>query len=237
MGNVGLMPAPATDAEVRQRAFRGLALFLATLATLVFLPAWSLTYWQGLVYWLVFAGSCIAITLNLMAKDPDLLRRRIQAGAAAETEPTQKMIQAIASVAFIATIIVPPLDHLFGWSYVPAVLSIVADALAALGFYGVFLTFRENSFAAATIQVETEQRVISTGPYAVVRHPMYATAGVMILVTPLALGSWWGLVPAVLLGAGVVMRLLDEERFLVTNLSGYADYQRRTRYRLVPGIW
>ena len=223
------MSEPATEAEVRQRAFRGLAFLLATLAILIFLPAWSLTYWQGLVYWLVFAGSCIAITLDLMARDPELLRRRLEAGAGAESEPTQKIIQAVASLAFIATILVPPLDHLVGWSEVPAAASLAADALAALGFYGVYRTFRANSFASATIGVDSGQRVIATGPYAVVRHPMYAAAGVMVLATPVALGSWWGLIPAVALMAGIVIRLLDEERFLAASLPGYADYQLPTR--------
>jgi protein-S-isoprenylcysteine O-methyltransferase Ste14 len=226
-----------SDANVTAAAFRGLGFFLVVMALMIFVPAWSLTYWQGLVYWLVFAGSCLAITLGLMARDPDLLRRRLQAGAAAEAEPTQKAIQAVASVAFIATILVPPFDHLLGWSNVPAATSIVADVLAALGFYGVYLTFRENSFAAATIRVEGEQPVITTGPYALVRHPMYASAGVMVLATPIALGSWWGLIPAVLLMAAIVVRLLDEERFLAFNLPGYAAYMQRTRFRLVPGIW
>ena len=225
------------DAEVRSAAFRGLGFFLATLAALIFLPAWSLTYWQGLAYWLIFAGACVAITLRLMARDPELLRRRLQAGAGAEAERTQKIIQGIASVCFIATIVVPPIDTRLGWSNVSAVSSIAADVLVALGFYGVYLTFLENSFAAATIQVEGEQRVIATGPYALVRHPMYAAAGVMVLATPIALGSWWGLIPAALLMAGIVVRLLDEERFLAVNLPGYAEYMRATRFRLVPGIW
>jgi protein-S-isoprenylcysteine O-methyltransferase Ste14 len=225
------------DADVRSAAFRGLGFFLLTLAVLIFLPAWSLTYWQGLAYWLIFAGSCTAITAGLMARDPELLRRRLQAGAGAEAERTQKIIQGITSVCFIATMVVPPIDYRLGWSNVPAGYSIAADVLVALGFYGVYLTFRENSFAAATIQVEGDQRVISTGPYALVRHPMYAAAGVMVLATPIALGSWWGLVPAVLLMAGIVVRLLDEERFLSVNLPGYAGYMRGTRFRLVPGIW
>jgi protein-S-isoprenylcysteine O-methyltransferase Ste14 len=140
-------------------------------------------------------------------------------------------------VCFLATILAPALDHLLGWSNVPPALSVAADVLVALGFYGVYLAFRENSFAAATIQVEGDQRVIDQGPYALVRHPMYAAAGLMMLATPIALGSWWGLIPAMLLVAAVVFRLLDEERFLAFNLPGYAAYMRRTRFRLVPGIW
>ena len=137
----------------------------------------------------------------------------------------------------VATYVISPLDHRFGWSTVPAWLTLAADAIVALGFYGFFLTFRQNAFAAATVKVESEQRVISTGLYAVVRHPMYASAVPLFLVTPLALGSWWGLVPAALLLATLVWRLLDEERYLARNLPGYTDYQNRVRTRLVPGIW
>jgi protein-S-isoprenylcysteine O-methyltransferase Ste14 len=230
--------APAArDPQLSRQTFRGLGFFLATLAILIFVPAWSLTYWQGLLYWLVFAASTTAITLYFLRRDPALIGRRLNAGAVAESEPTQKIIQTASSVCFIATIIVPALDHLFGWSAVPPWVVIIADVIAALGFYGVFLTFRANSFAAATIQVDPDQRVVSSGPYAVVRHPMYAAAGLMILATPVALGSWWGLIPAVLLIAGVAVRLLDEERFLVLNLPGYARYRKHIRFRLVPGIW
>jgi protein-S-isoprenylcysteine O-methyltransferase Ste14 len=201
------------------------------------LPAWSLTYWQGWSYWLVFAGACTAITLNLMANDPGLLERRLQAGPGAEAEPTQRAIQAVASVCFIATILAPALDHLLGWSNVPPALSVAADVLVAVGFYGVYLAFRENSFAAATIQVEGDQRVIDRGTLRVGAPPDVRRRRLMMLATPIALGSWWGLIPAVLLVAAVVFRLLDEERFLAFNLPGYAAYMRRTRFRLVPGIW
>ncbi len=231
-----VVPA-ARGSQLSRQTFRGLGFFLAVLAILIFVPAWSLTYWQGLLYWLVFAASTTAITLYFLRHDPALIGRRLDAGAIAESEPAQKIIQTAASVCFIATILVPPLDHLFGWSTVPAWVVIIADVIAALGFYGVFLTFRENSFAAATIQVDTDQRVVSSGPYAVVRHPMYAAAGLMVLATPIALGSWWGLIPAVLLIATIVVRLLDEERFLVLNLPGYARYRKQMRFRLVPGVW
>ena len=230
--------APAAGGgELRRIAFRGLGLLLAALAILIFLPAWTLAYCRGALYWLVFAGSATAITVYFLRRDPALIARRVDAGTTAETQPNQKVIQAVASVCFLATLVVSSLDHRFGWSEVPVWVSIVADLLVALGFAGVFLTFRENSFAAATITVTDDQPVVSTGPYAIVRHPMYAAAGVLILATPPALGSWWGLIPAVLLMAGIVVRLLDEERFLVLNLPGYARYRRARRFRLVPGIW
>jgi protein-S-isoprenylcysteine O-methyltransferase Ste14 len=133
--------------------------------------------------------------------------------------------------------ILPSLDHRFSWSAVPLLAVVVGDALTALGFFIVFRVFKENSFTAATIEVAPDQRVISTGPYAIVRHPMYSGALVMLVGTPLALGSWWGLLMSVLMIFAIAWRALDEERFLRKNLSGYAEYCQIVRYRLVPFVW
>jgi protein-S-isoprenylcysteine O-methyltransferase Ste14 len=223
--------------DLAKRAFAGFVKFQIALALMIFLPAWSPRYWQGWLYWLLFGASCGVITLYFLRHDRALIERRMQAGPGAETEPTQKLILTFASIALVATYVIAPLDHRFGWSGVPAWLALFADVIVALSFYGFFLTFRQNAFAAATVRVESEQRVVSTGLYAVVRHPMYAFAVLLFLATPLALGSWWGLVPAILLLAALVWRLLDEESYLARKLPGYADYQRRVRTRLVPGIW
>ncbi len=223
--------------DLARRALSGFARFQLALWLMIFLPAWSLAYWQGWVYWLLFGSLCVLITLYFLRHDRALIERRMQAGPGAESEPRQKLILKVASIALIAMYIVSPLDHRFGWSFVPAWLALIADALVVLGFYGFFLPFRENASAAATVRVESDQRVISTGPYAVVRHPMYAAAVPLFLATPLALASWWGLIPAALLIATLVSRLLDEERYLARNLPGYTDYQRKVRTRLVPGVW
>jgi protein-S-isoprenylcysteine O-methyltransferase Ste14 len=226
-----------TNDDLAKRAFSGFVKFQIALALMIFLPVWSLAYWQGWLYWLLFGASCVVITLYFLRHDRALIERRMQAGPGAETEPRQKLILTFASVGLIAMYVVSPLDYRFGWSFVPAWLTLVGDALVVLSFYGIFLTFRENAFAAATVRVESEQRVISSGPYAVVRHPMYTAALALFLGTPLALGSLWGLIPAALLCAAIVLRLLDEENYLARNLPGYTDYQRRVRTRLVPGIW
>ena len=131
----------------------------------------------------------------------------------------------------------PALDHRFAWSHPPVAVEIAGDVLVAVGFFVVYRVFRENSFTAATIEVSTGQKVISTGPYAIVRHPMYAGALGMLLGTPLALGSWWGLLLMLPMTLVIVLRLLAEEKFLATNLPGYVEYGRRVRYRLVPSIW
>ena len=223
--------------DLTRRSLKGLARFQLALALMIFLPAWSLTYWRGLAYWIVFGAACFGLTLYFVRNDPKLVERRMNAGPTAESEPTQKIILWCASAALIATYIASALDHRFGWSQVSAGTALLGDALVLIGFYGIFVTFKENSFAAATVRAESEQRVVSSGPYALMRHPMYTSALIMFVGTPLALGSWWGLLPALLLAATIVWRLIDEERFLARNLPGYAAYQRDVRARLVPGVW
>lgn len=138
---------------------------------------------------------------------------------------------------FAAMPVLSALDHRFGWSAVPASVVILGEALIVLSYVGFYVVFRENTYGAATVQVAEGQTVISTGPYAVVRHPMYSGALLMMLGMPLALGSWRGLLMIVPAIAGIVARLLDEERFLATNLEGYSDYMRKVHYRLVPHVW
>jgi protein-S-isoprenylcysteine O-methyltransferase Ste14 len=217
--------------------FFGFAFLMLVLALALFLPAGSLSFWQAWVYLADFAGCTILITAYLMRNDQDLLARRVRGGPTAETQRSQQIIQSLASLFFIALFIIPGLDFRFRWSNVPPAVSWVADGFVALGFYIVFLVFRENSYTSATIEVSGEQRVISSGPYAVVRHPMYAGAFLLLLATPLALGSWVSIplpIPVILV---IIVRLLDEEKFLSANLSGYEAYRQKVRYRLVPYVW
>ena len=215
----------------------GLANLIIILALLLFLPAWSFHYWQAWIFLLVFSVSVLLITLYFLQKDPRLIESLIKAGPAAEQQKNQKIIQALASLFFILPFIVASLDHRFGWSHVPTYLVLLGDLLVTLGLYIVFLVFRENSFTSATIEIQQEQKVISTGPYAVIRHPMYSGAFIMLLGVPLALGSWWALIFVFLLFAAIVWRLLEEEKFLAKNLTGYVSYRQKVRYRLIPYIW
>jgi len=223
--------------DLFKRALKGLARFQIALAMIIFLPAWSLAYWQGWLYWMLFGAACFALTLYFLRHDPSLVERRMKAGPRAESEPRQKLIMTIASAGMIALYLVSVLDHGFGWSHVPMAVSLIADVLVLLGFAGIFWTFRENAYAAATVRVERNQPVIATGPYALVRHPMYAAALPLFLATPPALGSWYGLIPAAAVVAAIVWRLLDEEQHLTRNLPGYAEYGSRVHARLIPGVW
>ena len=138
---------------------------------------------------------------------------------------------------FFAVLIVPGLDYRFHWSQVPAAIVVLGDMLLVLSLAMIFFVFRENSYAASTIKVEAEQRVITTGPYRLVRHPMYSAALILFLATPLALGPAWGLIVAIPLVAALVARLRDEERYLSAHLPGYYAYRQQVSYRLVPLVW
>jgi protein-S-isoprenylcysteine O-methyltransferase Ste14 len=222
---------------LRSRALTGLTQFVLIIGALLFGSAWSLRYWQAWLFLAVFGASVTAITVYLLRNDTALLERRLRAGASAEKEKSQKIIQAVANIFFLSLIIVPGLDHRFSWSHLPVWLSVAGDGLVVIGLSIVFLVFRENTYTSGVIEVAPDQRVISTGPYRIVRHPMYAGAFVMIFGVPLALGSTWGLLCCLPLMAAIVMRLKDEERYLVRHLAGYAEYLERTRYRLIPGLY
>jgi protein-S-isoprenylcysteine O-methyltransferase Ste14 len=222
---------------LHRKAFVGLAILFLVMAALLFVSAGTLHYWQAWTYLAVYFGASIAITLYLVKKDPELLARRMSGGPFAEKEPAQRIIMSITSLGFIALAIVPALDRRFGWSDVPVYAVALGDAVMLLGWLGIYFVFRENSFAAATIQSSADQRVISTGPYAWVRHPMYAAALVMLLGISPALGSWWGIPIVIAILPALIWRLKDEERFLVRNLPGYPEYQGRVRYRLLPFVW
>jgi protein-S-isoprenylcysteine O-methyltransferase Ste14 len=219
------------------KAIFGFCNLLFFLGVALFLPAWTLRFWQAWIYLFLFGASSAAITFYLWKRDPALLSRRVNAGPAAEKLRTQQIIQLFASCGFLAIIVVPSLDHRYSWSDVPLWGVLAGDLLVVLGFYIVFRVFRVNTFTAATIEVTEQQTVISTGPYALVRHPMYSGALIMLLGTPLALSSWWGLAAFALMVAVIVVRLLDEEKLLLHHLPGYDQYAARTRYRLIPFIW
>jgi protein-S-isoprenylcysteine O-methyltransferase Ste14 len=215
-------------------ALRGFFSLLAISLALLFLPAWTLNYWQAWTYLAVLMTSIGAILIYLVKNDPALLARRTNN---TEEEASQKVIHFLVNLTFLAAEVLPALDHRFGWSAVPTYLVIAGDGLVALGMLIIFFVFRENSFTASTVQVAANQKVVSTGLYALVRHPMYVGGLIFIFGVPLALGSWWGLLTFIPLTLVIAWRLLDEERFLVKNLSGYGEYRNTVKYRLIPFVW
>jgi protein-S-isoprenylcysteine O-methyltransferase Ste14 len=172
-----------------------------------------------------------------MVADPALMQRRMRGGPTAEKEPVQKIIMIITSLGFVGLLVVPALDHRSAWSQMSPIVALAGDVLVGIGWLAIFFVFRENSFTSATIELAPDQKVISTGPYALVRHPMYAGALVMLLGIPIALGSWWGILVLAAILPALIWRLFEEEKFLARNLAGYVEYQNKVRYRLIPAIW
>jgi protein-S-isoprenylcysteine O-methyltransferase Ste14 len=178
-----------------------------------------------------------AYTVYLARHDPALLKRRTEAGISYEKEPAQKIIVFFLFVVCTALVVLPPLDFRFSWSSVPWYVSVIGDAFVAFSFYIFYLVSKVNTYAAANVRVEEGQQVISTGVYALVRHPMYFGALFLLIGTPLALGSWWALLPVPLSLPGLYLRLANEEKVLIRDLPGYREYTQKVQYRLIPYIF
>jgi len=219
--------------QVLVQSILGAVIFLA----LIFLPAWTLNYWQGWLFFAVFAASSTGFTIYLARHDRPLLERRLKAGPQHERERSQKIIVSLVFVAFATLIVLPVLDHRYSLSPVAPWVSVIGNILIVLSFLFIFWVTKANSYAASNIRVEANQKVIDTGPYAYVRHPMYAGAVWLFVGMPLALGSWWSIGLIVFVVPVLLWRLLDEERILDRDLPGYAEYRRRVRYRRIPYVW
>lgn len=219
------------------KSILGLVFLVLCLGLALFISAGTLGFWQAWVFLAVWTVCVSLITAYLMRYDQRLLASRVQAGPTAETQKSQQLIQSLAAVLFIGVFLVAGLDFRYHWSHVPLLLTLIANGFVVLGFYFVFLVFKENSYTSAIIEVSDEQKVITSGPYSLVRHPMYAGASLLLIFTPLALGSWVALpfpLPLILV---VAVRSIEEEKFLLSNLSGYKEYRQKVRYRLIPFIW
>ena len=223
--------------KLYNRAVRSTILGAIVMAALIFLPAGTLNYWQGWVFFALYFVASSATGIYLAIYNPVLLERRMSVGPTAEKETSQKLITLFAFLGFIALLVFPALDYRFKWSPVPPYVSVAGDVLVALGFLLTFIVILQNDYAASTIQVVEGQKVVSTGLYAYVRHPMYAGVLPMLVGIPLALGSWWGLFGLVLIVPGLIWRLIDEEKFLHKNLPGYNEYANKVKYRLIPFVY
>jgi protein-S-isoprenylcysteine O-methyltransferase Ste14 len=204
---------------------------------LLFLPAGTLDYWQAWVFIAVFTIATLGPSVYLAVKDPAALQRRMHAGPTAEERTVQKIVVSGTIVAVVAVLVVSALDHRFDWSQVPTPIVVLGYVLVATGLGIAQLVVIQNSFAAATITVEAEQKVVSTGLYGLVRHPMYVGALIMMIGTPLALDSYLGLLAVIPALPVLAVRIYDEEKMLRQQLDGYDEYMAKVHYRLVPYVW
>jgi len=197
--------------------------------------AGTIDYWQGWLYWAVLIMPMLAVVGYFLRADPELLERRMKYK---EKEPKQRLIILIGNVVFIAGFLAIGYDlRLHGLDQVPPAIVLAADAGVFLGYCLIFLVFKENSYAARIIEVDEGQKVITTGPYSIIRHPMYLGFLIMYLLTPIALGSWRAVAVFLLLIPIIVWRILDEEKVLLRDLPGYYEYGLEKTYRLLPYIW
>jgi protein-S-isoprenylcysteine O-methyltransferase Ste14 len=210
---------------------------LAAMALLLFLPAGTPAFWQGWAFLAVWGVASIGISVFLVTRDRALMERRMRGGPTAEKRTSQRVSMWFASALFAAIFVIAGFDRRELWSGVPAYVSVAGNVLVAIGWVVIYFVFRENSFTSATIEVAPDQRVISTGPYSVVRHPMYSGSLLYLIGMPLALGSWWALLAIIAFIPVGAWRMFDEEAFLSRSLAGYTDYMRRVRRRLVPLPW
>jgi protein-S-isoprenylcysteine O-methyltransferase Ste14 len=204
---------------------------------MLFLPAGTFHYWQAWVFLVVVLLSAWAPTIYLLRADPVALQGRMSGGPVAETRMAQKVVIAGLYLSLAAMVVVSVLDHRFGRSPVPTAICLVGDVLVAVGLGVVGLVIIQNSYAASTVRVRPDQKVVSTGLYGMVRHPMYTGNVIMLVGIPLALGSYWGLVFVVPGLIVLAWRIRDEEKLLQEELTGYREYTQTVRYRLVPLMW
>jgi protein-S-isoprenylcysteine O-methyltransferase Ste14 len=210
------------------------------LGLLLFLPAGTLAWTEGWVFLALFGGCSLATGVWLQRTDPGLLSERMRSPFSADQKLGDRIVIALIMVVFCAWLVFMAHDaRRFAWSAAPLWAKLLGAALIVVAFCGWVVVLRANSFASVAVRVQQDrgQRVISTGPYAVVRHPMYAYAVLFMIGTPLLLGSLWGLAWLALFIPLLAARTLGEEAMLMDELPGYRDYAAKVRFRLVPGIW
>ena len=219
---------------IKKGAYLRVGLAIPIFALVILLPAWKWDYWQAWLYLLILYIPMFFVLYYLLKNDPALLQRRMRMR---EKESVQRRIIVLSLVYFLVAFTLPGLDVRFGWSNVPAWVSLVADVLVFTGYMTFVWVLTINSYLSRVVEVEAGQKVVSSGPYAIVRHPMYAGISLMYVATPVALGSFWALIPAVFIVPLLVARLRNEEQVLRRDLPGYEEYTHKVKYRLLPGIW
>jgi protein-S-isoprenylcysteine O-methyltransferase Ste14 len=205
-----------------------------TTALLLFLPAGTIYYWQAWIFMALFFIPMALIAAYLFKYSPELLKKRLDTK---EKKPGQYILAKLFYLSVCLIFVISSLGKRYNWPSVPFAIVISSEILFLAGYLFLFLVFKENRYLAHTIVVTEDQRVVTTGPYAIVRHPMYLAELIMFVFAPMSLGSYWGIVANILLIVILIIRILTEEKVLLLELKGYCDYTQRTKYRLIPGVW
>lgn len=215
------------------KAFMVPVILMIVMGLVLFIPAGSLRFWEAWLWWSIIAAMTLFITCYFVKNDRSLLARRMQV----REKEAQPVLIRLLSFLSLMVFVVPGIDHRYHWSAVPVWLVLGANVMVLLGYIFIYLVFKENSYASTVIQVDKQQLVIRSGPYAIIRHPMYLGLLIMLLFTPLALGSYPALIFALLFIPTLILRIKKEEEMLLRDLPGYRDYHAKTRFRLIPLIW
>ena len=220
--------------ELIKLAGSRLLIGIPALLLILFLPAGTFAFWEAWIYLAILLIPMSLVMFYFLKKAPELLARRMKLK---EKQVEQKLIIKLSFIPFLLAFILPGIDKRLGWSNVPITIIVAAEMLVLIGYILFFLVLKENQFASRVIEVEKGQKVIQSGPYRLVRHPMYLGAILMYVASPLALGSYWAVIPAIFIIPIFIARILNEESVLAKELEGYSEYKLITRYRLIPGIW
>lgn len=228
------MNATDRSQKLLKAAILRIGIGLPLVALIIILPAGRWDYWQGWMYIATLFIPMFFVLGYFIKNDPALLERRLRMR---EKEAAQRKIIALSYLYFLVVFILPGLDVRFGWSNVPALVSILANVAVFAGYMIFVWVMTVNSYLSRTVEVDADQKIVSTGPYAIVRHPMYFGVSLLYTASPLALGSYWAFIPALAIVPLLGARILNEEEVLLRELAGYAEYRQKVKYRLLPGIW
>ncbi|MFA5175746.1 MAG: isoprenylcysteine carboxylmethyltransferase family protein [Candidatus Nanoarchaeia archaeon] len=220
--------------KLKRKMFLLFTLGLIVIGLMLFLPAGSFSYWQGWLFIAILFIPCLFVALYFLKHDPKLLERRMKFK---EKEVQQRLIIKISILIFIIGFLIPGFDYRYHWSNVPVFLVIISAIIVLVGYSLVFFVFKENSFTSRTVEVYKKQKLVSTGPYAIIRHPMYLGVILMYLFMPLTLGSYYASIFSIPMIFVIIFRTLNEEKVLLRDLKGYKEYMKKVKYRIIPYLW
>lgn len=223
-----------TSSELARLVIVRITGFFVVLALLFFIPAGTWKFWQAWMFMATLTSVALLTFAYLLKNDPALLERRMRMR---EREGQQRKIIGVSMIFFLLAFILPGLDQRYQWSQMSAWVAVLGDGIVIAGFLLVLWVFKTNTYTSRIVEVESSQKVISSGPYAIVRHPMYVGAFLTYAASPLALGSYWAVLPGLMILPILILRILNEEKLLLRDLDGYPEYTRKVKYRLLPGIW